>query len=386
MEAGPAGNGSARAPERDLLGSSPGLQLLIGSLYAGIFLLGLLGNALVCFVVARSRHMQTVTNLFIGNLALSDILMCVLAVPFTPLYTFLGSWVFGDALCHLVPCAQGVSVYLSTLTLTGIALDRFFVILYPLRARMRVRSCLLAILLIWCAALLLTLPYGLYMRPLRGDDGRPFCEEAWPDEPLRRAFSTLTAVLQFGLPFLAIALCYVCVALRLRDRARAKPGSKTGRREEAERERKRRTNRMLVAMVLVFGVSWLPLNLVNVLEDFYPAVSQRSYHKLLFFLAHCLAMSSACYNPFLYAWLNDNFRKEFKQVLPCFGAMSNQRFVDRGEEAGGFNRSERTCCNGAEQTTVQECLLPPQLAANKQYSVCEMISLEPTTNTTKDVN
>lgn len=38
------------------------------------------------------------------------------------------------------------------------------------------------------------------------------------------------------------------------------------------------------------------------------------YYYLTFFMVHALAMSSTCYNPFLYAWLNDNFRKEFKQV------------------------------------------------------------------------
>nr|CAI5846790.1 unnamed protein product [Callosobruchus analis] len=68
--------------------------------------------------------MQTVTNLFITNLALSDILLCILAVPFTPLYTFLGEWVFGRIICHLVSYAQGISVYISTLTLTSIAIDR----------------------------------------------------------------------------------------------------------------------------------------------------------------------------------------------------------------------------------------------------------------------
>jgi hypothetical protein len=42
------------------------------------------------------------------------------------------------------------------------------------------------------------------------------------------------------------------------------------------------------------------------------------FYHVLFFLAHLVAMSSVIYNPFLYAWLNENFRKEFKQILPCF--------------------------------------------------------------------
>jgi len=81
-----------------------------------------------------------------------------------------------------------------------------------------------------------------------------------------------------------------------------------------DRERKRRTNRMLIAMVTVFGVSWLPLNTVNLVNDVNETTGEWPYYNLCFFLVHAIAMSSTCYNPFLYAWLNENFRKEFKQV------------------------------------------------------------------------
>jgi len=101
-----------------------GVQVLFFIVYTTIFVVGLFGNVLVCYVVFRNKAMQTVTNLFITNLALSDILLCVLAVPFTPLYTFFGKWVFGSYICHMVPYAQGTSVYISTLTLMSIAIDR----------------------------------------------------------------------------------------------------------------------------------------------------------------------------------------------------------------------------------------------------------------------
>lgn len=102
-----------------------GVQVLFFIVYTTIFVVGLFGNVLVCYVVFRNKAMQTVTNLFITNLALSDILLCVLAVPFTPLYTFFGKWVFGSYICHMVPYAQGTSVYISTLTLMSIAIDRW---------------------------------------------------------------------------------------------------------------------------------------------------------------------------------------------------------------------------------------------------------------------
>lgn len=67
------------------------VQAVFCMLYTVIFVLGIFGNVLVCYVVGRNKAMQTVTNFFITNLALSDILLCTLAVPFTPLYSFLVS-------------------------------------------------------------------------------------------------------------------------------------------------------------------------------------------------------------------------------------------------------------------------------------------------------
>lgn len=142
------------------------IQIFFCVLYATVFVLGVFGNALVCYVVLRNRAMQTVTNIFITNLALSDILLCLLAVPFTPMYTFIGRWAFGKTLCHFMPYAQGCSIYISTLTLTSIAIDRYFVIIYPFKPRMKLSTCITIIIAIWLVALLATLPYGLYMKIL----------------------------------------------------------------------------------------------------------------------------------------------------------------------------------------------------------------------------
>jgi hypothetical protein len=85
------------------------LKVFFYGLYILIFFLGIAGNALVCYVVLRNPSMHTVTNMFITNLALSDIFLCAFAVPFTPLYLLTyKEWVFGTALCHLVPYAQGL--------------------------------------------------------------------------------------------------------------------------------------------------------------------------------------------------------------------------------------------------------------------------------------
>ena len=100
---------------------------------------------------------------------------------------------------------------------------------------------------------------------------------------------------------------------RLAQRMAARPGAgrQSAAKEEAEKERRRKNNRLCVAMVVIFGICWLPLNGINFIADInvVDIFCWRFYH-FTFFLCHILAMSSNCYNPFLYAWLNDAFRCE----------------------------------------------------------------------------
>ncbi|XP_061378288.1 prolactin-releasing peptide receptor-like [Danaus plexippus] len=316
------------------------VQAIFCVIYTIIFVLGLLGNILVCYVVIRNRAMQTVTNLFITNLALSDILLCIFAVPFTPLYSFRGSWSWGSLLCHMMPSAQGCSVYISTLTLMSIAIDRFFVIIYPFRPRMKIETCISVIAMIWTFSITVTLPYAIFMTYYDLDIGR-FCEETWPTEKLRRVFGSITSILQFVLPFSVIAFCYTCVSFKLNDRAKAKAASKNTRKEEFDKNRKRRTNQMLIAMVTIFGLSWLPLNVTNLYNDYYMYAIHSKYYFLIFFVCHVIAMSSTCYNPFIYAWMNENFRKEFKQLIPCIDTTLQRSNIPL-EQLGHLCQSEKT--------------------------------------------
>lgn len=76
--------------------------------YLIVFVIGIVGNIMVCYVVFKRSPMRTVTNIYIANLALSDILLCLFAVPFTPLYLLAyKEWIFGPLLCRLVPFVQG---------------------------------------------------------------------------------------------------------------------------------------------------------------------------------------------------------------------------------------------------------------------------------------
>jgi hypothetical protein len=84
----------------------------------------------------------------------------------------------------------------------------------------------------------------------------------------------------------------------------------------------KRTNSLLVSISLIFCISWLPLNIFNLVVDYWnPFGEDRQSMMIWYAVCHMMGMSSACSNPLLYGWLNDNFRKEFKEILaslcPC---------------------------------------------------------------------
>lgn len=77
------------------------------SFYAVIFLLAVVGNSLVILTLVQNRRMRTITNLFLLNLAFSDLLLGVLCMPFTLVGALLRDFIFGEFMCKILPYLQG---------------------------------------------------------------------------------------------------------------------------------------------------------------------------------------------------------------------------------------------------------------------------------------
>lgn len=140
------------------------VDVLILILYGIIFIIGIGGNSLVIYLVSKNKTMRTVTNVFIANMALSDIMICLLSIPFTWISVRYEEWIFGSILCSLVPFSMGVSVYVSTLTSLAIAIDRYFVIVHPFKPRMKLSVTLIVISVIWIVSISISLPLAIYQK------------------------------------------------------------------------------------------------------------------------------------------------------------------------------------------------------------------------------
>lgn len=80
-----------------------------------ILLCGVIGNSLVCYFILRYAHMRTVTNTFIFNLAVADLLVLIISLVPTIIQDVFESWLLGDSLCPVSAYTQvGTAKYLGT--------------------------------------------------------------------------------------------------------------------------------------------------------------------------------------------------------------------------------------------------------------------------------
>ncbi|XP_072515351.1 prolactin releasing hormone receptor 2b [Salminus brasiliensis] len=289
---------------------------LIVPCYVLVVLVGVFGNYLLIYVICRSRKMHSVTNVFIGNLAFSDMLMCVTCVPFTLAYAFNPhGWAFGRFMCYLVFLVQPVTVYVSVFTLTAIAVDRYYATVHPLKKRISMVACVSVLSGIWLLSCALVAPAvaHTYHVEFKGED-LTICEEFWLGQETERlvyAYSTL--LVTYILPLSALCVSYLCISVKLRNCVA--PGHRTRDQAEAQRARKRKIFRLVSLVVAAFGVCWLPIHVFNVLRDIDIRLINKRHFLLIQLLCHLCAMSSSCCNPFLYAWLHGRFRVELRKIF-----------------------------------------------------------------------
>ncbi|XP_054706482.1 tachykinin-like peptides receptor 99D [Uloborus diversus] len=283
-----------------------GVAALLLVSYGAVFLVAVVGNICVLWVVISRRRMRTVTNYFIGNLALADVVIGLLAVPFQFQAALLQKWLLPAFMCAFCPFIQVLSVNVSVFTLSAIAFDRYISVLHPFKRQGTSKlSAKLIILCIWLFGALAASPYLIayhvtfVYNPPTGDFTRPFCANTGVSTRLWGMYQYGLVALQYVLPLCFIAFAYGKMGMRLRME-----GCVTAPRDDTVLKNKKKVIKMLSIVVALFGICWLPFQTYNVLQEMMPQINEYKYINVIWFFAHWLAMSNSCYNPFIYAIYN----------------------------------------------------------------------------------
>ncbi|XP_014242347.1 neuropeptide Y receptor type 2-like [Cimex lectularius] len=304
----------------------PDTEIVIIIVYSVLMTSGVVSNALVCFVVARQcarKHHQagpSPRNMYIVNLAVADLALCLVCMPFTLVSLLKRRWTLGLTLCKLVPALQGANIMVSAGTITAIALDRYFTIVQTPRGGVcRTARCSVAstIVLIWSLSFLSMVPLLIYQEVetvrLGGLVVYEACLERWPSRAAQAGYTLAISVAQFAFPVLVLSTIHARISSYLRLHLSSPPVDSSCKRARREWRRNRRTMMILSCIAIVFALSWLPMTAFNLLIEFQPGLltPPRTLY-LVFALCHIMAMSTAVTNPLMYGWLNTNFRREFR--------------------------------------------------------------------------
>ncbi|KAH8250272.1 hypothetical protein KR026_009773 [Drosophila bipectinata] len=308
--------------------------------YILVFLVGLVGNSFVIAVVLRAPRMRTVTNYFIVNLAIADILVIVFCLPATLISNIFVPWMLGWLMCKFVPYIQGVSVAASVYSLIAVSLDRFIAIWWPLK-QMTKRRARIMIIGIWVIALVTTIPWLLFFDLVPAEEvfsdalvsaySQPqyLCQEVWPpgtDGNLYFLLAHLVAC--YLLPMSLITLCYVLIWIKVSTRSI--PGeSKDAQMDRMQQKSKVKVIKMLVAVVILFVLSWLPLYVIFARIKFGSDISQEEFEilKKVMPLAQWLGSSNSCINPILYS-VNKKYRRGFAAIIKSRSCCGRLRYYD----------------------------------------------------------
>lgn len=314
----------------------PWWKIILMCLYICVIVFSLIGNSFVCRLIFKHRKIQlTMINTFIFNMAMSDLLMTVFNIPFSLIRIYLDDWPFGSVLCVLVPLIQVTSVYVSTFTMTFIALDRHQAIMKPMEQRLfyhgdsKISARLTIIGLIWVISVTLSLPHGAYNVVSVQVTYRTMkrCISSYPSIDFRKWLTLVTFLTQYVIPLAVTSFAYTRLVGRIHCRTCV--GAATATQVKSRVRAKRRTIIMLVIVMVVFAVCWLPLNIYHIACDFYDSYYHDGwlYRSYILLPCHLLAMSSVCYNPFIYCWLNEQFNRGAKQLtrLVCKPCVKKKR-------------------------------------------------------------
>uniref|UniRef100_A0A3P9A6U0 G-protein coupled receptors family 1 profile domain-containing protein n=1 Tax=Esox lucius TaxID=8010 RepID=A0A3P9A6U0_ESOLU len=175
------------------------------------------GNVLVCMAVSRERALQTTTNYLIVSLAVSDLLLATLVMPWGVYLEVVGEWRFSLIHCDVLLTLDVMMCTASILNLCAISIDRWYTavampMLYNTRYSSRRRVALM-IAVVWFLSFAISCPllFGLNNTASREETKCAFADPS---------FVVYSSVASFYVPFIVTLLVYaqICVVLRRRGR------------------------------------------------------------------------------------------------------------------------------------------------------------------------
>nr|XP_005309938.1 neuropeptides B/W receptor type 2 [Chrysemys picta bellii] len=296
---------------------SPDFYVVLPVIYSVICAVGLTGNTAVIYVILKAPKMKTVTNMFILNLAIADDLF-TLVLPINIAEHLLHYWPFGEILCKIILSIDHYNIFSSIYFLTVMSIDRYLVVLATVRSKRMphrtYRAARIVSLCIWALVTIIVLPFIIFANVYVDGLEIKSCGLNFP-KPERfwfKASRIYTLILGFAIPVSTICILYTMMLYKLRNmhlNSNAKALDKA----------KKKVTIMVFIVLAVCLFCWTPFHLATIVA-LTTDLAQTSVVIGISYFITSLSYANSCLNPFLYAFLDDSFRKSFRKMLECRAA------------------------------------------------------------------
>ncbi|XP_064179192.1 gastrin/cholecystokinin type B receptor [Anguilla rostrata] len=298
-------------------------------MYTLSFTIGLGGNIMALTVLTRRRNRLaavSATRRLLINLAVCDMMVVCVCMPVNIGHQVYNAWVFGDFLCRAVPFVQAVSVSASVLSLAVISLNRYYSVHKPLHARsfFTGRKILCMICVVWTLSSGLCLPLIFMNRTktlvlMDGKHAITVCMESWPKVKLRQGYNFLLFCALYGFPVLFnLVICFLTGRKLWCTGDKFKECNKCNLVQSVSRQKvRKKIAKMVVALVVLFTLSWLPLYVVDIWIDFNMPDDELDHVKHQWILqgrpfAQWLGLTNSALNPLCYCFVGNLYRSAQK--------------------------------------------------------------------------
>ncbi|KAG9347878.1 hypothetical protein JZ751_003895 [Albula glossodonta] len=289
-------------------------QFLPGFYYS-IFLLSLLGNGLVLYIIYKYEKLSSMTNIFLLNLVISD-LVFAFSLPFWATY-HSSEWIFGGPLCKLVSSVYYIGFYSSILFLTLMTLDRYLAVVHAITSLKRRRNvyAFISSAAVWCVSILACLKKIILFDVRENGDSGTLCEETDFSKEVMTRWQLIgdyqQFVLFFLLPLAIVLYCYTRITVKI-VRSRMKE--------------KFRAVKIIFVIIVTFFVCWTPYNVVVLLRAIQASASGSTGScadelDYALYVTRNIAFLYCCISPVFYTFVGKKFRGHFQKILakrtPC---------------------------------------------------------------------
>ena len=268
-----------------------------------IFVIGLVGNIFLLIILHDKSASKTIHGIYVTSLAVADLVLLCFDTPVSILGRFDTTSETFNCRFHLTVVTTGYNAGL--FTITSMAIHRCHIVTHPWRPKLKRRGAFIWVSLIWLAAFSLVIPLIVVNKPTGSG-----CEEVWPTFGHRQAYTASLMTIQYIIPLLVTAICYVRIWLFLKKRPVLPNNSGLNSVREAHGEENARESitilKTVAVIVLLFLILLLPTQVAWMLLDFRNISS-----KELWFASEMLTRLHSCLNPVVYGVMNKRYRRSY---------------------------------------------------------------------------